>query len=546
MTVDTPELRKSRGAFFTDEKIAQHLADWAIRSADDQVFEPSAGEAAFLSAAVARLQELGAERPKVFGAELHRHSAKIAEQVIDQAGGVGQISVGDFFKLNASSKYAAVIGNPPFIRYQDWTGAQRDRARFAALQQGVALTGLASSWAAFLVHAAAFLNDGGRLGMVLPAELLSVNYAGPVRRFLLESFEHVELVTFEEQVFPDAEADTVLVKADGYRGKPAGEATLRQTVNASTLAELDSGTSWKPVRTTDRWLPVPLRQETTETLKTLLTDGLFVSLDEYGETSLGAVTGGNRYFTLSPKRVHDLGIPQRDLVKISPPGSSHLRGLALTDSAMTRLGQDGEATWLLYPSSHPAQATLDYIKAGEDTGADQAYKCRVRKDWWRTPILAAPDLFLTYMNADTVRLTTNKAGARHLNSVHGVYLNDEYRDLARELLPLASLNSVTLLSAELAGRSYGGGILKMEPKEADRWWMPSPDLLKKHRTALIEVRPRVQALLQAKNLLKAVSLVDELLLSDIESLTEIRSDRQDWAQRRTARGKSGGKRSEER
>ncbi len=103
--------------------------------------------------------------------------------------------------------------------------------------------------------------------MVLPAELLSVNYAGPVRRFLLESFEHVELVTFEEQVFPDAEADTVLVKADGYRGTPAGEATLRQTVNASTLADLDSGTSWKPVHTTDRWLPVPLRHETVEALE---------------------------------------------------------------------------------------------------------------------------------------------------------------------------------------------------------------------------------------------------------------------------------------
>ncbi len=35
-----------------------------------------------------------------------------------------------------------------------------------------------------------------------------------------------------------------------------------------------------------------------------------------------------------------------------------------------------------------------------------------------------------------------------------------------ELLPLAFLNSATLFSAEMVGRSYGGGVLKLEPKEA--------------------------------------------------------------------------------
>lgn len=546
MTVDTPELRKARGAFFTDERITQHLADWAIRNAHDQVFEPSAGEAAFLRAAVARLSELGAEQPVVFGAELHKHSAKVAHQILEEAGGIGNIRVIDFFKLAAKPKYDAIIGNPPFIRYQDWTGAQRDRARFAALQQGVALTGLASSWAAFLVHAAGFLRDGGRLGMVLPAELLSVNYAAPVRRFLLESFEHVELVTFEEQVFPDAEADTVLVKAAGYRGTPEGEATLRQTTNAASLSELEAGTNWRPVTTTDRWLSSPLHPRTTDSLTSLLGDGSFVRLIEYGETTLGAVTGGNRYFTMSPQRAADLGIPPRDLVKISPPGSSHLRGLALTDSSMTRLGQEGSSTRLLYPSDNPADKTLDYIQAGVDTGADQAYKCKVRSPWWRTPILDAPDLFLTYMNADTVRLVTNKARARHLNSVHGVYLSEEHRDLGQQLLPIAALNSVTLLSAELTGRSYGGGILKMEPREADRWAMPSPPLVAAHGEELEAAKPRVQAFLQAKNLLGAVELIDSILLRGISGLAEIRADRQDWANRRTTRGKSGGKRSEER
>lgn len=56
-TTDTPELRKSRGAFFTPGGITDHLADWGITSAEDRVLEPSAGEAAFLSSAVRRLCE---------------------------------------------------------------------------------------------------------------------------------------------------------------------------------------------------------------------------------------------------------------------------------------------------------------------------------------------------------------------------------------------------------------------------------------------------------------------------------------------------------
>ncbi|OCG76046.1 hypothetical protein A7J15_12820 [Microbacterium sediminis] len=156
-------------------------------------------------------------------------------------------------------------------------------------------------------------------------------------------------------------------------------------------------------------------------------------------------------------------------------------------------------------------------------------------------MLEPADLLLTYMNADTARLTTNQASALHLNSVHGVYLKPEVRDVAREVLPVASLNSVTLLGAELVGRSYGGGVLKIEPREADRWWMPSVVTMTKHRDALVELKPRVQRLLQTKNLLGAVALVDEVILGDLSEaqLRAVRDDHAAFMQRRVTRGKSG-------
>jgi adenine-specific DNA-methyltransferase len=535
-------VRKARGAFFTPSGITQHIAEWAIRNRADRVLEPSTGEAAFLAAAVGRLIALGESEPVVHGVEIHGPSAHTATVVVAAAGGHARVEVGDFFLVKATPTFDVVIGNPPYIRYQDWTGEQRDRARFAALHQGVALTGLSSSWAAFVAHAAGFLKPGGRLGLVLPAELLSVNYAAPIRRFLLENFASVELVVFDEQVFPDAEADTVLVKADGWKGQPGGQASLRQTRNSATLDTLEAGTAWTPIDTADRWTPLALSEETARIMARFAAERTFAPLEVYGDTSLGAVTGGNRFFALSPARVTELGIPRRDLVRISPPGSSHLRGLELSNPDMTRLGRSNQSTWLLRPGKNPADATLRYIELGHATGIDEAYKCRVRKPWWRVPVLAAPDLFLTCMNADTARLTTNSAGVRHLNSIHGVYLRDEVRVIGRDLLPMASLNTMTLLSAEMVGRSYGGGILKIEPREADRWWMPSPTVLKQHAAALSAVKPQVHSLLQSKDLLGAVALVDRVLFGENLSTMEMQSlqlDQRSFSTRRVVRGRSG-------
>jgi hypothetical protein len=59
-------------------------------------------------------------------------------------------------------------------------------------------------------------------------------------------------------------------------------------------------------------------------------------------------------------------------------------------------------------------------------------------------MLRPADLFLTYMNADTPRLTADSAGVHHLNSVHGVYLRPDLRDIGTDLLPLASMNTLTM------------------------------------------------------------------------------------------------------
>ncbi len=59
---DTLALRKARGAFFTPPALADFVSRWAVRDPLDSVLEPSCGEAAFLTSAASRLDELGAPR----------------------------------------------------------------------------------------------------------------------------------------------------------------------------------------------------------------------------------------------------------------------------------------------------------------------------------------------------------------------------------------------------------------------------------------------------------------------------------------------------
>ena len=72
--------------------------------------------------------------------------------------------------------------------------------------------------------------------MVLPAELLTVQYAEPVRRWLLRRFENVHLVLFEHLQFTDVMEKVVLVVAEG-EGPSPGAFALHYVEDACDLLD---------------------------------------------------------------------------------------------------------------------------------------------------------------------------------------------------------------------------------------------------------------------------------------------------------------------
>jgi tRNA1(Val) A37 N6-methylase TrmN6 len=526
---DRPELRKARGAFFTPAPIADFLAAWAV--GDDpaaRVLDPSCGDGVFLLAAARRLKEVGAPLDaldqRVYGVDLHRPSLKAATALLESEGLDAHLIPDDFFNLSTPAQLDcllpemdAVIGNPPFIRYQEHIGETRKRSAQAALAQGVRLSGLASSWAALLVHACGFLKPEGRLAMVMPAELLTVHYAEPVRRWLRRRFAAVNLVMFSHLQFEDALEKVVLVVAKGSGG--CSSFSLFEVDDAEDLPTLHAFDHFNVTpaaegKWTDLLLPLHQRQ-----LFSRVVEEHFVPLESYGNPELGTVTGANHFFTLSESTRRDFGLKEKHLRRISPPGTKHLKGLSFTPGDWESLREADERVWLLCPEDGKTDAGLRaYLAEGEAAGVPDAYKCQIRQSWFRPPVVSAPDIFFTYMSHRYPRLIANTAGVTFVNSMHGVRLRPSWRSV-KGALPLLALNSLTMLGAELFGRSYGGGILKMEPREAATLPMPAPEVLAKAWAVLKDERDSLNRQLRNGFWTTVVKRVDEVLLRETIGLS---------------------------
>jgi len=532
---DSQELRKQRGAFFTPFAIAEHLADWALRGKSNggSVLDPTCGEGVFLLAAADRLAGGPTARratANLYGVDIHKSSLEETARLLDTVDGgpTAHLLTGDFFaeptpdQLGARLPYVdAVIGNPPFVRYHEHRGDQRRRALAAALAQGVRLSGLASSWAALLVHASGFLKPDGRIAMVLPAELLSVGYAEPIRVWLRQRFQSVHLVLFDRLQFADAEAQVVLLVARGSGGCNAF--TLHHVTSAEELSDLHiyDADAFAP-RPTGKWTDLLIPEGARNTFSSVVAEH-FASLGSIATVELGTVTGANKFFALSEATRREFSLNEKThVVRCAPPGSRYLRGVTFTQGQWEQLRLQGERVWLLNPTVRRAVGGgLDrYLAEGEALKVDTAYKCTVRTPWWRPPVVNVPDFFFTYMNHVSPRLIANQAGVTLVNSMHGVSLRRQAAPELRAALPLMLCNTVTRLGAELHGRSYGGGILKLEPTEAGDLPIPNEASIV---DAWRRIKPRhlhIESLMQGGQWDEATALVDQALLVETLGLSD--------------------------
>jgi adenine-specific DNA-methyltransferase len=534
--------QKELGAFYTPPEMARRLVDWAIRDANDRVLDPSFGGLVFLSAAKERLRGLGAPEERIaeqlFGVDLDPEACARAQEHDWGDLRSPHLQEGDFFDVDPGElpSFEAVVGNPPYVRYQSFNGRALG-ARKLALAAGVKLSRMASSWAPFVIHATSFVRPGGRLAQVLPAELLHAQYARPVIEFLRREFAEIEIVVFDGRVFPGALEEVVLLLASG-RGAP-GIAELRllpyETSVAvggapqNTMREIDDTAGDRPLL--EQLLPDDVRS-----LYRLLADHKDVAtLGELASVDIGIVTGANEFFLLDRETARQ--IDGRLLVPAIGK-AQQLPGAQLSREDHQDLLEAGSPALMFKASaSSPKQALIsaaDHIAAGESEGFHERYKCRIREPWWGLPIPGdgPAGLLLTYFANDHPRIALNEARVFSTNTVHGVRPADPRLAAA---LAVGFYNSLTLLSAEIIGRSYGGGVMKLEPSEAEALLFPPVD------ESLAELLGAVDDAVRARDLEAALNLVDARMLAplglDAEKISRLRTAREFLRERRRRRGR---------
>src|SRR6266568_3893690 len=229
--------QKIRGGYYTPKPIADFLARWAIQTPTTKVLEPSCGDGILLESAIETLISLGAENTTiknlVQGIELDPQEAQKASERIYELNDLplAQVDIGDFFTycqtyLFEDRLFDAIIGNPPFIRYQNFPEHHRAMAFYLMQRAGLHPNRLTNSWVPFLVAATLLLNEHGRLAMVIPAELLQVNYAAELRYFLSQYYTYITLITFKKLVFNGIQQEIVLLLGERNGSEHTGIRTI--------------------------------------------------------------------------------------------------------------------------------------------------------------------------------------------------------------------------------------------------------------------------------------------------------------------------------
>ena len=455
---------KLRGGYYTPEKICDWIVSNCIGEKDKEILEPSCGDGNFLRS----LCKYGYS--KVTAVELYTEEAEKAREY-----GFPVIN-SDYFsyykeEIDNIRKFDMIVGNPPFIRYQNFIEEYRTIAFTLMKKYGFHPNRMTNIWLPFLVLSCMALKEDGKLCMVIPAELFQVDYAAETRLFLSDYFEKLTLITFKELIFEDIQQEVIILYGE-RKSKEKGINVLE----LDNISSLDSLKSWqfseikKINHNKDKWIKYYLSNSELELLETLNKDNRISNVSDLFEINVGLVSGENKFFVLNKEQVDEKG-----LIKCVEPivsRSDQLQGAIFSNNDMEELQEKGKRVYLFSPAKETSMQEYnesEYILYGEEIGISQNYKCRIRKPWYYIKKTWLPEGFFIRQANKYPKIILNNTKANVTDTVHKIrFIKSENKNC----IVSAFYNTYTFALAETLGRSYGGGVLTFEPSEVRSFRIP--------------------------------------------------------------------------
>lgn len=475
MSVVISPSAKHAGSYYTPPALVEAVVSWAVREEHERLLDPACGDGRFIAT--------------------HRNSVGIEQDSAAARAAVERapcalVHEGDFFRWadETGERFECAAGNPPFIRYQSFKGDVRARALALCARHGVKFSKLASSWAPFLVATAGLLKPGGRMAFVVPAEISYAVYAAPLLEYLVANFARVQVVAVRDKLFPQLSEDCWLLYAEGHGGcadridcsvQDRFEWSVRPPRPTASVCLNEWREVWQR-----RLRPFLLPSAVRDLYRKALGHADSRRLSDFANVNIGYVSGDNDFFHLRPSEIDYWRIPP-DFLHPSVRNGRALPAQDITRATIDAWRRSDQPAFLLRlrRGQELPSAVRAYLDSPAGQAAREAYKCRTREPWYAVPDVQVPDFILTYMSGRSATLVRNKAGVTCTNTMHSVRIRDAA--LAAKLLP-AWRSPFLQLSCEVEGHGLGGGMLKLEPREAGRLLFPAEGLVPEPDGKLVE------------------------------------------------------------
>jgi hypothetical protein len=194
----------------------------------------------------------------------------------------------------------------------------------------------------------------------------------------------------------------------------------------------------------------------------------------YAKVVRGIATGANEFFFLTRKQVKSLGLESRFFIR-AVGRTRDCRENVITPDTLEKLEEENRPTWLLNldgtPKDRLPHSMQSYLASGERAKLNERALIRSRRPWYKMEQRTPPPILFAYLGRRDCRFILNKAGVVPLTGFLCVYPHDSSPDGAERLWRALNHPS-TLANLIFTGKSYGGGALKVEPRQLDMLEIP--------------------------------------------------------------------------
>ena len=214
---ENESVQKLRGGYYTPNDLAHFISQWVATTAPKRILEPSCGDGRFFRPLAAHTSLRATE---VTAFELDAAEAEKARSHATELRLKATVRPTDFlgWAVNhireGGERFDAAVGNPPFVRYQYLPENFQKIAEQIFQSLDCKFTKHTNAWVPFVLASIALLRPGGRLGMVVPAEIIHVMHAQSLRSYLGKKCRKIVIIDPQQLWFEGTLQGAVILLAE--------------------------------------------------------------------------------------------------------------------------------------------------------------------------------------------------------------------------------------------------------------------------------------------------------------------------------------------